>query len=160
MRFFIEEDAWPPNQPKDFTPLLLIHHKMEYNFKQEAALQMARSIQSGRLHTKHYPKDSHQPLREVISNSKTTKQLIDILAPLQESEDAQFVLVEGLPGIGKTLLLQEIAYNWATGQLLQKFKLALLVQLRSPVVQGMSLVADFFELVCNRDKSNRNCHCM
>ena len=45
-----------------------------------------------------------------------TKQLEDILSP---SNDAQFILVEGLPGIGKTLLLQEIAYNWAMGNVLK-----------------------------------------
>ena len=148
-RFAVDEDAWPPNQPQDFTPLLLVHHERQDTFKQAAApLQLAGS---GRHSSKCYPHDSHQPLREALDNSKTTKQLIDILALLKESGKAQFILVEGMPGIGKSLLLQEIAYNWAIGKLLQNFKIVLLVQLRSQAVQQVSLVADLFQLVCKRE---------
>jgi len=121
-RFIVDENSWPPNQPKDFTPLLLVHHQGQQTFEQATALQLAGSIQSGRLHSKHYPQDSHQSLREAVDNSKTTKQLVDILAPLQESDDVQFILVEGLPGIGKTSLLKEIAYNWSKGKVLQTSK--------------------------------------
>ena len=151
-RFAIDEDAWPPNQPQDFTPLLLVHHEGQYTFKPTAALQLAGSIQSGRPYFKCYPQDSHQSQREALDNSKTTKQLVDILAPLQKRDNAQFILVEGLPGIGKSLLLQEIAYNWAKGMLLQQIKLVLFIQLRSPAVQQVSLVADLFQLVCEGDK--------
>ena len=150
-RFAVDEDAWPPNQPQDFTPLLLIHHEGQYTFKPTAALQLAGSIQSGRPYFKHYPQDSHQSQREALDNRKITKQLVDILAPLQQSDNAQFILVEGLPGIGKSLLLQEIAYNWAKGMLLQQIKLVLFIQLRSPAVQQVSLVADLFQLVCKRE---------
>ena len=146
-RFAVDEDAWPPIQPKDFIPVLLIQH----NVKQAAALQLAESVQLGGVHPKHYPQDNHQSPREVLDNSKTTKQLVDILAPLQESDDAQFILVEGLPGIGKSLLLQEIAYKWATGRCLQKFKFVFLIQLRSPAVQQVSIVSDFFQLLCHRE---------
>ncbi|XP_065915925.1 protein NLRC3-like [Dysidea avara] len=150
-RFAVDDNSWPPNQPKDFTPLLLVHHQGQQTFEQATALQLAGSIQPGRLSSKHYPQHSQQSLREALDNSKTTKQLVDILAPLQESDDAPFILVEGLPGIGKSLLLQEIAYNWAKQILLQKFKIVLLLQLRSPAVQQVSLVADLFQLVCEGD---------
>ena len=151
-RLAVDEDTWPPNQPQDFTPLLLVHYEHQHTFKQAAApQQLAGFVQSGRHSAKCYPQDSHQPLREALDNSKTTKQLVDILAPLQESGNTQFILVEGMPGIGKSLLLQEIAYNWAIGKLLQNFKIVLLVQLRSPAVQQVSLVADLFQLVCKRE---------
>jgi len=65
---------------------------------------------SGRPYSKHYPQDSHRSLSGALDNSKATKQLVDILTLLQQSDNAQFVLVEGLPAIGKTLLLKEIAY--------------------------------------------------
>ena len=150
-RFAVDDNSWPPNQPKDFTPILLVHHQGQQTFEQATALQLAGSIHPGRLSSKHYPQHSQQSLREALDNSKTTKQLVDILAPLQESDDAPFILVEGLPGIGKSLLLQEIAYNWAKQKLLQKFKIVLLLQLRSPAVQQVSLVADLFQLVCEGD---------
>ena len=146
-RFAVDEDSWPPNQPRDFTPLLLVHHQDQHTFEQATALQLAGSIQSGRP---HYPPGIHQSMRETLDNSKTTKQLVDISAPLQESDNAHLILVEGLPGIGKSLLLQEIAYKWSIGKLLQKFELVFLIQLRSPAVQQVSLVADLFHLVCTQ----------
>ena len=151
-RFAVDKDAWPPNRPKDFIPVLLIHHQGDHTVEQAAALQLAESVQLGGVHPKHYPQDSQQSLREALDNSKTTKQLVDILAPLQESDDAHLILVEGLPGIGKSLLLQEIAYQWSIGKLLQKFKIVFLLQLRSPAVQQVSLVADLFKLVCEGDE--------
>ena len=142
-RFAVDEDTWPPNQPQEFTPLLLVHHESKVTFKPRTVVQLAGSAQSHRLLSKHYPQYSH--------DGKTTKKLADILSPLHESDSAQFILVEGLPGIGKTLLLTEIAYNWAQQKLLQNFKLVFLIQLRSPAVQEASLVADLFQLVCKRE---------
>ena len=81
-----------------------------------------------------------------------TKQLLDILAPLEESNDPQFILIEGLPGIGKTFLLQEISYKWSTKELLQSFKLALLVHLRDPAVQQALLIKDLLELFFKGDQ--------
>jgi len=67
-----------------------------------------------------------QTLQKAVDNSKTTKQFVDIVAPAM----IQFILVESMPGssddfpIGKSSLLQEMAYVWAKGQLLQKFILS------------------------------------
>ena len=62
------------------------------------------------LPTPHHQLDSHEPLQEVINTSKVTKEVAEILAPLETSSDPQFVLIKGAPGIGKSLLLKEIAY--------------------------------------------------
>ena len=102
-RFAVDKDAWPPNRPQSYTPLL-VHHKDQHFNKPAVALQLAECVQSDIFYSKHYPQDS---LKEALNNSKTTKQLVDILAPLQESDDVQFILIEGLPGIGKS----QIAYN-------------------------------------------------
>ena len=47
--------------------------------------------------------------------------------------------------------MQGIAYSWATGKLLQGFEMVVFLQLRSPAVQDVSLVADIFQLVCKGD---------
>ena len=96
--------------------------------------------------------DSHQPLQEVLDTSKVTKEVAEILAPLETSDDPQFVLIEGAPGIGKSLLLKHIAYRWGIQEILQKFKLVLLVCLRDPAVQQMSFIDDLLQLFCKRDK--------
>ena len=95
---------------------------------------------------------SRQPLQEVLDTSKVTKEVAEILAPLETSDDPQFILIEGAPGIGKSLLLKHIAYRWSIQQILQKFKLVLLICLRDPAVQKMSFIDDLLQSFCKRDK--------
>ena len=83
---------------------------------------------------------SGQPLQEVLDTSKVTKEITEILAPLETSDDPQFVLIEGAPGIGKSLLLKHIAYRWSIQQILQKFKLVLLICLRDPAVRTTNVL--------------------
>ena len=101
---------------------------------------------------KRHKLDSHQPLQEVLDTSKVTKEVAEILAPLETSDDPQFILIEGAPGIGKSLLLKHIAYHWGIQEILQKFKLVLLVCLRDPAVQQMSFIDDLLRLFCRRDR--------
>ena len=58
----------------------------------------------------HHELDNYESLQEVLNTSKVTKEVAEILAPLETSNDPQFVLIEGAPGIGKSLLLKQIAY--------------------------------------------------
>ena len=157
----VVEDAWPPEPPKTFMPLVLIHHQGHRNLKQSAA--MAEFVERGHIDKvvlvpstytlrKHAKLDHHEPLQEVLHTSKVTKDVAEILAPVETSNDSQFILIEGAPGIGKTLLLKEITYHWSIQQILQNFKLVLLVCLRDPAVQHMSLIDDLLQSFCNRDR--------
>ena len=96
--------------------------------------------------------ESRKALEEVFNKSVITKEIREILAPLQVGSDPQFVLIEGAPGIGTSLLLQEIAYRWGKRDLLPEFKLVLLLCLRDPAVQQMSLIDHLFELFYKRDR--------
>ena len=91
-RFDTDEETWPPDQPKNFTPLALIHHQGQHGMKQATA--MAQLIQTGDIDeitsldskqsvSRHHPKqDSHESLQEVLDNSTVTKEFTEILAPL------------------------------------------------------------------------------
>ena len=98
----------------------------------------------------HSKLDSHEPLQEVLDSSMVTKELTEILAPLEQCKEPQFILIEGAPGIGKSILLKEIAYRWGNKQLLKTFKLVLLVPLRDPAVQQASSIKDLLQLFCKR----------
>ena len=105
------------------------------------------------LPTPHHNLGSHEPLQEVLNTSKVTKEVAEILAPLETSSDPQFVLIEGAPGIGKSLLLKQIAYRWATKEIFKKFKLVLLLCLRDPAIQQeMPLFNDLLKLFCKGDQ--------
>ena len=161
-RLKVDSDSWPPHKPKTFTPLVLVHHQSKLNFEQATA--MTTCIQLGHIDElisvndcpsalKYHPKlECCKALGEVLNKSVITKEIGEILAPLQKESDPQFVLIEGAPGIGKSLLLQEIAYRWGKRDLLQEFKLVLLLCLRDPAVQQMSLIDHLFELFCKRDR--------
>ena len=43
---------------------------------------------------------------------KMMKEMTEIFATIEESETSQFILVKGAAGIGKTVLLPEVAYRW------------------------------------------------
>ena len=159
-RLTADKDAWPPEHPKTFTPLLLIQHRGHRNLKQSTAIaeyverghiDKVASVTSTDTLPKHPKLHSHQSLQEVLDTSKVTKEVAEILAPLQTSSDPQFILIEGAPGIGKSLLLKEMAFRWGKQEILQKFKLVLLVCLRDPAVQQMSWIDDLLRSFCKRN---------
>ena len=143
-RFIVDHDTWPPKQPKSFTPLLLIHHQGDHTPEQATA--MAELMYAGKValvtvnqfpvkHTKLY-------------TSKATKEIREILAPLEEGKQSCFILIEGAPGIGKSVLLKEIHYKWASKELLQKIKLVMLVCLRDSSLWQIQSVDDLLQLIC------------
>ena len=159
----IDEEAWPPMQPKTFTPLVLIQYKGEHNLKQSTT--MAEIVEQGHLdeiaygtnsdmipNCKRLKLGSHKELQEIFDTSKITKEIVKILTPLEKSNEPQFILIEGAPGIGKSLLLKHIAYLWGKKKIMQKFKLVLLVCLRDPAAQKMSKVDDLLQLYCKRHR--------
>ena len=161
-RFKPDEETWPPDQPKNFTPLVLIHHQGQHSMKQATA--MAQLIQTGDIDeitslasnqsvpTNHPKLDSQEPLQEVLDSSTVTKEFTEILAPLEQCKEPQFILIEGAPGIGKSILLKEIAYRWGNKQLLKTFKLVLLVALRDPTVQKVVSVSDLLQHFCEGNR--------
>ena len=91
----VDEEAWPPEPPKTFTPLVLIQHQGYHNLEQSTA--MAKFIKRGHidklvtsdnvLPTLQHKLDNYEPLQEVLSTSKVTKEVAEILAPLETSND-------------------------------------------------------------------------
>ena len=103
--------------------------------------------------THHCEQDSsHESLKEVFDNSTVTKEIGEILAVLENKEFSCFILIEGPPGIGKSVLLKEISYGWAKKQLLQTYKLVLLLCLRDPMIQQAESIDDLLQLYCEGDK--------
>ena len=132
----VDKNAWPPGQSKSFTPLLLVHYQGHRT--PEQVTTMAELMYTGEI-------------SKVAS--VTTKEIKEILAPLENSEDSCYILIEGAPGIGKSVLLKEIAYRWGKKELLQNFELALLISLRDPSLKLIKSVDDLLQLFCKGDKN-------
>ena len=152
-RFRVNEKTWPPNYVKGYTPLMLFHYQDQYTAKQSAA--MAKLIHSGELQQVAVSETSNPKYVRLPTDgeakSKLTKNIPEILTTLEASDDGQLILIEGAPGIGKTVLLHEIAYQWGNKTLLQSYKLVLLVRLRDPDVQRMITIYDLLQLFCKGD---------
>ena len=81
--------------------------------------------------TKHQPKLKeipsnkstdlyHESLQQFFNGSIITKDVATILFPFDKNDKPCFILIEGPPGIGKSLLLKEIAYRWGKNEILTK----------------------------------------
>ena len=67
---------------------------------------------------------------------RVTKRITDIFRSTHKS-----ILIEGTPGIGKTVLAKEIAYCWANGEILTDMKLFLLV-IRDPNLHCVNSITE------------------
>ena len=93
----------------------------------------------------HLKLDSDEKFQKLLAVSTAIKE--------ENSEKPRFILIEGAPGIGKTVLLKEIAYRWGKKLLLQNFELVLLVCLRDPSLLQIKSVDDLLQLFCIGDKN-------
>ena len=150
-RFMVDDNDWPPEQPDNFTPLLFIHYSDRRTPEQVELI--AELIYRGDidLAIKHSKLHSHEKYQKVLDHIKATKEIEEILAPLERK--TSFILIEGAPGIGKSVLLKEIAYRWGKKQLLQTFKFVLLVCLRDPSLQRINSLNDLLHLIYEEDEN-------
>ena len=89
-----------------------------------------------------------------LDYSRVTKNITDIFAadptdltePGTSSTKApKRILIEGAPGIGKTVLAKEIAYQWATNEILTEIKIVFLLYLRDPPLQSITTTKQLVE---------------
>ena len=160
----VDDNTWPPGKLTCFTPLLLIHHKDGHCTPQQvtamAELMYKGDIGKVALVTNERSNikrkiDGHEKFHKMLdtSRSSATKEIEEILAPLEKSNESAFILIEGAPGIGKSVLLKEIAYKWAKEQLLKMFKLVVLISLRDPSLQRINSVSDLLHLLYKGDEN-------
>ena len=89
-----------------------------------------------------------------LDYSRVTKNITDIFVadPTDLTEPGtsftktpKRILIEGAPGIGKTVLAKEIAYQWATNEILTEIKMVFLLYLRDPQLQSITTTKQLVE---------------
>ena len=146
-RFNIQKELWELIYPKHFVNTLLIHHQ-GFNRKNEIlymAIIMRHGLASSLLKDSCIDNPSAlldkweyilRTLNESEESLKPTKTIVisDIFKPFKNNADTKiiprFILLEGAPGMGKTTLCKEIAYQWSKKNLLKDSEFLFVIYLR------------------------------
>ena len=69
---------------------------------------------------------------------------LDEVGRLTDGSTANYILIEGAPGIGKTTFAWELCKQWAKGQLLNQWAVVLLIQMRDKRIRYAKTLKDIF----------------
>ena len=149
-RYISLADEWPPDQPKHFTAIALIHHQEKPS--QQEAIGVANLVKQGIRSCLKLPSNVNNI--DTMKPDKITKDISEVFTP-KGGNVTESILIEGAPGIGKTVLCKEIAYQWATKQFLQDKLLLFLILLRDPHVQELKSVVEFVNYCCKNESFSK-----
>ena len=136
-----DDDDWPPYHPKHYTPLTIVHHEGRCTESEVTAgvqaMKTAGITEEGKSCC-HF-------------HDKTAKPINDLLAPFEGLTCPYMILIEGVPGIGKTIMSKEIASQWAKKKLLKTKKMLFLLFLRDPMVRNITEVPSLVKYFCQTE---------
>ena len=94
------------------------------------------------------------------TNAAVDEEISNIFLPISSDiKDPQLkiILIEGAPGIGKTMLIMEIARLWANEKILNKKKMLLFFSLSDPAIKDMKSTEDMFFYSFKNESNAKNC---
>ena len=145
-------DEWPPNQPRHYTTLALIHYKDKTTDVTVISVTQELSV-IGRLQDVSSSSGSISQTQNMYSN--ITKNISDIFISVTASNGLTInpciILIQGAPGIGKTVLAKEIAFQWANDKLLIDKKFLFLLFLRQYNFKNMVTVQSLIQYMVKSD---------
>ena len=147
----LDLEEWPPNQPKTVVNVALIHYK---GSRTEREL-----IEISKRH-----KEGAPAVDKLAHHSRVTKDISVIfqtdVTNNAEAKPLKLILIEGAPGIGKTVLARRIAYLWAKDELLTKVNTLFLLFLRDPELQSIKTAGQLIQYLSSYDldeEEAKNC---
>ena len=137
-RFIPPADDWPQYHPKHYTPLTIVHHKRR---RTESEVVAFAQITAGTITNKpNFTNIEHK-----------TASINELFAPFEGTPYPYMILIEGAPGIGKTILSKEIAFQWANKTILKNKRLLFLLFMRDPQVKNVTNVQSLVRHFCQSE---------
>ena len=166
-RYKISGDDWPPYQPDYFTSVALIHHKEKRTTNREIIAVATRTFKgkvdvnnySSAQNTNHSISTNHEKSDDYFTECRSTKDITEIFkyaSPQKSNAVPNIILIEGAPGIGKTILSKEIAFQWANKNLLANKLFLFLIFLRDPHIKQIATLKDFITYAICSSEQNKN----
>ena len=157
------DSIWQILYPEHFINVLLIHH-----IKRREEVEIAEIASIMRDGLMHCDDSSSPQLKHLFTSTddqlyhnkfKTTK-VSDMFESIQSENgstmEPKLILIDGAPGMGKTTLCKEIAYQWANNKLLKDTKMLFLLFLRDPAIQKVHDLKDLIHYFYNFKPSYLN----
>jgi len=146
-RLTLQKNEWPPCQPSSIVNVALIHYSCGRT--QQELVEISERFEQGAAAIDRLASSHLQVTKDI---SKMFSADPHDYSAGRSSLPPQCILIEGAPGIGKTVLAKEIVFRWANGELLQNCKLVFLVHLRDPQLQAMTSVKELIQLYTSSER--------
>ena len=129
----IWEQQWLPNQPKVYTCAIVIHYQEKYISR--GSIEIYRTASQ-----KDYSTAAPKSLvnNRSCRNEKFCKSVLEFFAPINGNQMPKMILIEGVSGIGKTILVNQIVHQWKYIPYLYKKDFLFLLNLWDPDVTSLS----------------------
>ena len=126
----LPQGEWPPTLGSQYSEITMI--------ERERTLPDQESVEDS------LNASFHGQVDELAKNEKVIKSLDELFTAQAEDTDSSSlkILVEGVPGAGKTTLVQKSCKDWADGKSLQQFNLVVLVVLRKKEIERAKSVEE------------------
>ena len=109
-----QEEEWPPDQPSSIiVSVALIHHSNRRT--QQELIEISKRFKEGAPAVDKLAL-SHFRVTTDIYRMFTANPSDLTVAGTSLSETPRRILIEGAPGIGKTVLAKEIVFQWSKGR--------------------------------------------
>ena len=121
---------WPPNRGRQYSDLTIVEKVRDSLPDQKSVNKRIKAMSRGQV-------------KRLCEDDRVIKSLNDVLA--QDSNTPIKLLVEGIPGAGKSTLVRKSCKDWADDQSLQQFDLVLLVTLKNQEIRKAEVVEELLE---------------
>ena len=122
----IEESKWHPLSTKTFINLAMICKGKENKIEMDEFT--AATIRGN--------------VDDIVDSKKPIK--LEEIGSLEDGSPARCILIQGAPGVGKTMLAWQLCRKWGAKELLQDFRVVVLLKMRDKHVQEAKQLDDLF----------------